>query len=181
MLQSKADVVYGNTPNWINSVGKKIGERRQTPLRSLRLLAWRIRSPQPAIFWSKAIYEKALRNGSPSYWFAFDTEMFVRFCQVGRQIQVLEVSVGQFPDSTPIEIVHSTRSSCRRASAAPRSLHLPHPFDSFYAQCARNYTRFRRTLWYLLQGDLWWLAQRIPDRLRARQSVEIVGPRSKWM
>jgi len=178
MLHSRADVVYGNT-YWINSNGEKIGERRQTPFVPSGYLYGGFDLQQPATFWSKAIYEK-VGGMDPSYRFAFDTEMFVRFVREGAKFKYLHRALANF------RIHPQSKSSTQLVQCAVelqrlRSLHLPHSFDSFHAQCARNYTRFRRTLWYLLQGDLWWLAQRIPDRLKARHSGEIVGPRSKWM
>ncbi len=175
-LESKADVVYGDTC-WIDTRGEKLGERRQTPFVPAGYLYGGFDLQQPATFWGRSIYEES-GGIDPSFSFAFDTELFTRFVLKGARFRHVRKAVASF------RIHPASKSStqferCESELARLRTKHLRYPFGSVQAVCARNYARAHRTLCYLLQGDLFWLIGRIPDRIRARRSQEIVGPRAR--
>ncbi len=177
-VESNDDVVYGNT-YWIGTDGRRLGERRQTPFAANGYMYGGFDLQQPATFWTRSIYEKA-GGVDAAYSFAMDTDLFMRFVQQGARFRHIRQFVASF------RIHPSSKSSteiarCESELGKLRSRYLRYPFHSFAAQCARNYARAKRTLWYVLQGDLVWLLRRIPDRIRSRNSEEIVGPRSKWI
>jgi len=177
-LESDTDVIYGNT-YWVDTHGRIIGERRQTPFVPLGYLYGGFDLQQPATFWSRRIYDKA-GGIDADFAFAFDTDLFFRFVKNGARFH----HTNQFMASFRIhsESKSSTQlQQCALELDRLRRKHLSVPFRSFRAACIRNYARSRRALSYLVQGDLGWLLGRIPDRFRSRHSREIVGPRAKWI
>src|SRR5205823_1218545 len=80
-LKPRTDVVYGNT-YWVNTEGAPIGERRQTPFVRTGYLYGGFDLQQPATFWTRYIYEES-GGIDPSFSFAFDTELFMRFAKRG--------------------------------------------------------------------------------------------------
>jgi glycosyltransferase involved in cell wall biosynthesis len=174
----KSDVVFGNTW-WIDTDGRHIGERRQTPFAPMGYLYGGFDLQQPAVFWSRHTYEKS-GGIDPSYLFTFDTELFVRFVKQRSRFMHINQFFAEFrihPNSKS-----STESDrCDSELKRLRLTHLPYPFDSARATWTRTRARTQRALWYLLQGDAPWLLSRIPDRWKSRHSTELAGPRSRWM
>jgi glycosyltransferase involved in cell wall biosynthesis len=176
MSNPQVDVVYGNL-NWIDSKGGILGEQRQTPFTKLGYLFGGSTLQQPATFWKRDLYLKC-GGMTPSFRFAFDTDLFFRFALNGAQFKHLNQFLAAFR-------IHSESKSsndleiCSRELAQLRQQYLPFPFRSFRARCVRSLTRIHRTFWYAVQGDLRWLLSRIPDRVHARHSHEIVGPRGR--
>ena len=174
--QYTPDVVFGNT-YWVDTNGARLGERRQTPFVPIGYLYGGFDLQQPATFWSRRLYEES-EGIDASYSFAFDTELFTRFVRKGARFRHVKTFLASFR-------IHSESKSstqleqCAAELQRLRRTHLFFPFNSFQASGIRNYARVRRTLWYLLQGDLIWLLGRIPDRFRSRNSKEIVGPRAR--
>jgi len=116
----------------------------------------------------------------PSYHFAFDMDLFVRFALRGARFKHLNRFVASF------RIHPASKSSnefdlCSRELQRLRQAYLPFPFKSFRASCVRGMATLQRTFWYAVQGDLWWLLGRIPDRFRARNAQAMVGPRGRRM
>ncbi|HLQ78185.1 MAG TPA: glycosyltransferase family 2 protein [Terriglobia bacterium] len=174
----KPDVVYGNTW-WIDTDGRRTGERRQTPFSPMGYLYGGFDLQQPAVFWTRKIYD---RSGGidPSYLFTFDTEMFVRFVNHGSRFKFVPQFFAEFrihPRSKSSTETERCESELQRL----RSVHLSYPFVSPRGSWARTWARAQRAFWYAIQGDGPWLLGRIPDRWRSRNSTEIAGPRSKWM
>ena len=178
MTEPGIDVAYGNT-YWIDSSGNILGERRQTPFVRMGYLYGGCDLQQPATFWKRDIYVKC-GGMDPSYRFAFDTDLFTRFAIHRARFRHVKKFVASFrihpesKSSNQIEI-------CERELRRLRQDHLPFPFQSMRARCVRNMARIQRTLLYAVQGDLLWLLGRIPDRIRARNALEIAGPRARWM
>jgi hypothetical protein len=132
---------------------------------------------QPATFWKRDLYLKCGGMDS-SYRFAFDTDLFFRFVRQGAGFKRLKKFIASF------RIHPQSKSSneyeiCSRELNRLRQSYLPFPFHSFRATCVRGLATVQRTFWYALQGDLWWLLGRIPDRIRARHAQEMVGPRGR--
>jgi glycosyltransferase involved in cell wall biosynthesis len=172
----KVDVVYGNM-YWIDMDGTVMGEQRQTPFMPMGYLYGGSTLQQPATFWRKDLY---LRCGGmdPAYRFAFDTDLFVRFALAGAKFKHVNRFVASF------RIHPQSKSSnesdlCSQELQRLRQTYLPFPFDSIRASCVRGITTLQRTFWYTVQGDLLWLLGRIPDRIRARNVQETVGPRGR--
>jgi len=174
----KSDVVYGNTW-WIDTDGRHIGERRQTPFAPMGYLYGGFDLQQPAVFWSRQTYEKS-GGIDPSYLFTFDTELFVRFVKQRSRFTHINRFFAEFrihPRSKSSTEADRCDSELKRL----RSTHLPYPYDSARATWTRTRARTQRALWYVLQGDAPWLLSRIPDRWKSRHSIELAGPRSRWM
>jgi len=117
---------------------------------------------------------------NPSYHFAYDTDLFVRFALGHARFRYVNRFVASF------RIHPASKSSneldlCSQELQRVRETHLPFPFKSFRGSCVRAMTTIQRSFWYAVQGDLGWLLKRIPDRIRARDSQEIVGPRGRRM
>ena len=176
LSDAQVDVAYGNL-NWIDAKGNILGEQRQTPFTKLGYLFAGSTLQQPATFWKRDLYLKC-GGMTPSFRFAFDTDLFFRFALNGARFKHINQFVASFR-------IHSGSKSsndleiCFRELAQLRQQYLPFPFQSFRARCVRSLTRIQRTFWYAAQGDLGWLLSRIPDRIRARHSREIVGPRGR--
>jgi len=174
----RSDVVYGNTW-WIDTDGRRIGERRQTPFAPMGYLYGGFDLQQPAVFWTKLAYEKS-GGIDPSYLFTFDTELFVRFVNQGSRFNHVNQFFAEFRIH-PRSKSSTEAARCESELERLRSTHLPFPYMSARASWTRARTRAQRAFWYLLQGDAPWMLSRIPDRWRSRHSTEIAGPRSKWM
>jgi GT2 family glycosyltransferase len=176
MERSGRDVVFGNS-YWIDTDGRHIGERRQTPFVASGYLYGGFDLQQPATFWKREMFLKA-GGMDPSFQFAFDTDLFFRFVRSGARFEHMNQFVAGF------RIHPASKSStewerCESELTRLRTTHLHYPFDSIPAKCVRGFARARRALSYLLQGDLFWLVGRVPDRLRSRKSQTIVGPKAK--
>jgi glycosyltransferase involved in cell wall biosynthesis len=176
LRDSAADVAYGNL-YWTDTRGTVIGERRQTRFTRIGYLFGGSDLMQPATFWKREMY---LQSGGidPSYRFAFDTDLFFRFAVRGARF----VHINRFLAS--FRIHPESKSSNDEAICASelqrlRQKHLPFPYRSIRARCIRIATWTYRGLCYILQGDAFWLLGRIPDRLRAPWSSEIVGPKGR--
>jgi len=178
MQDPEVDVAYGNM-YWIGTDGAIIGEQRQTPFKPMAYLYGGSTLQQPATFWKKELYQKCGAM-DPSYHFAFDTDLFVRFALGGARFKHVNRLIASFrihpqsKSSTQLEV-------CSRELQRLRQKYLPFPFDSFRARCVRGMATLHRTFWYAVQGDLFWLLARIPDRIRARNAAEMVGPRGRRM
>jgi glycosyltransferase involved in cell wall biosynthesis len=174
----RADVVYGNC-YWLDAPGHTIGERRQTPFVASGYLYGACDLQQPATFWKRAMFDKA-GGMDPSFHFTFDTDLFFRFVSLGARFKHVHRVFAGF--RIHAESKSSTlRTRCEAELAILRKRHLRFPFRSPQAALIRNIARLRRTAWYLLQGDAFWLLRRIPDRWRSRKTETIVGPRAKWI
>ena len=155
------------------------GERRQTRFARMGYLYGGADLQQPATFWKRDLYLKC-GGMDQSYLFAFDTDLFTRFAIRRARFKHVNKFVASFrihpasKSSNQLEI-------CERELQRLRQDHLPFPFQSIRARWARTVARVQRTLWYALQGDLLWLLGRIPDRIRARNAIEIAGPRARRM
>lgn len=178
MKDPSVDVAYGNL-YWIDADGEILGQQRQTPFSNLGYLYGGATLQQPATFWKRELYLKC-GGITPSFRFAFDTDLFFRFAVNGARFRHLNQFLASFR-------IHSLSKSsndleiCTSELSRLREQYLPFPFYSVRARCVRMLTRIQRTLRYAAQGDLRWLLSRIPDRLRARRSREIVGPRGRWL
>jgi glycosyltransferase involved in cell wall biosynthesis len=178
MMAPDVDVAYGNM-YWIDTTGNTIGEQRQTPFMPLAYLYGGSTLQQPATFWKKDVYIKC-GEMDPSYRFAFDMDLFVRFARAGARFKHVNRFVASF------RIHPQSKSSnefdlCARELQRLRQAYLPFPFQSFRGRCVRGMATLHRTFWYAVQGDLLWLLGRIPDRLRARHAQAMVGPRGRRM
>jgi glycosyltransferase involved in cell wall biosynthesis len=172
----KVDVVYGNM-YWINMDGTVIGEQRQTPFMPRGYLYGGSTLQQPATFWRKDLYVRC-GGMDPSYRFAFDTDLFVRFALGGAKFKHVNRFLASFRIHPQSKSVNES-DLCSRELQRLRQTYLPFPFDSIRASCVRGITALQRTFWYTVQGDLLWLLARIPDRIRARNMQETVGPRGR--
>jgi hypothetical protein len=175
---SSVDAVYGNC-YWTDHEGRRIGERRQTPFIASGYLYGACDLQQPAMFWTKAIFDKA-GGMDPSFHFAFDADLFFRFIGNGARFKHVNRFFAQFrihPDSKSSTL----RPLCESELTRLRDRDLRFPFQSWQAKCVRTLARAGRTALYLLQGDGLWLIGRIPDRWRSRKEDAIVGPRAKWI
>ena len=178
LSDSAVDVAYGNM-YWVDGDGSVIGEQRQTPFLPMAYLYGGATLQQPATFWKRELY---LQCGEidVSYQFAYDTDLFVRFALRGARFKHVNRFVASFR-------IHSQSKSsnefdlCSRELQRLRQAYLPFPFHSFRARCVRAMATVKRSYWYAAQGDLLWLLRRIPDRIRARNAQEIVGPHGRRM
>ena len=178
MQDQSVDVAYGNT-YWIDTDGAVLGERRQTPFARLGYLYGGFDLQQPATFWRRDLYVKC-GGMDPSYLFTFDTDLFVRFARQKARFKHVNKFVASFrihPESKSSNDV----AICERELRRLREAYLPFPFQSFRASCFRNLARIQRVFWYTLQGDLFWLISRVPDRIRARNATVIAGPQARRM
>jgi glycosyltransferase involved in cell wall biosynthesis len=178
MSDPAVDVAYGNM-YWIDGDGNVIGEQRQTPFMPMGYLYGGATLQQPATFWKRDLY---IRCGEidVSYQFAYDTDLFVRFALRGARFKHVNQFVASFR-------IHSRSKSsnefelCSQELQRLRQTYLPFPFHSLRGRCVRALTTLQRSYWYAAQGDLVWLIRRIPDRIRARNAQEIVGPHGRRM
>ena len=176
MNDPAVDVAYGNM-YWIDTDGKRIAEQRQTPFRPMGFLYGGATLPQPAVFWRSDLYQRC-GGMDTSYHFAFDAYLFFRFALEGARFKHVNKFVASF------RIHPQSKSSnefevCAKEIQRLRETYLPFPYESFRASCVRGLTTLQRTFWYALQGDLFWLLGRIPDRIHARHSDTMVGPRGR--
>jgi len=176
MRDPDVDVAFGNI-YWMDRDGRTGGERRQTRFSRQAYLFGAADLMQPATFWKRDVY---FRSGEidPSYRFAFDTDLFFRFAANDARFRHVNRFLASFrihPDSKS----SNDEILCAAELERLRREHLPVPFNSPRARLIRTVARAQRTLHYALQGDALWLLGRIPDRLRARWSPEIVGPRAR--
>lgn len=176
MSDPAVDVAYGNL-YWIDTDGGILGEQRQTPFMKMGYLYGGSTLQQPAVFWKKELYLKC-GGMDASYNFAFDASLFFRFALEGARFKHVNKFVASFrihPQSkSSNELDISTRELKRL-----RDTYLPFPFKSFRGTCVRGLATVQRTFWYAFQGDFFWLLSRIPDRISARHSEMIVGPRGR--
>jgi glycosyltransferase involved in cell wall biosynthesis len=176
MRDRAVDVAFGNM-NWIGADGKTVGEQRQTPFLPMGFLYGGATLPQPAVFWRKDLYQRC-GGMDTSYHFAFDAYLFFRFALEGARFKHVNKFVASFrihpqsKSSNELEV-------CAKEIQRLRETYLPFPYESFRGSCVRGLTTLQRTFWYALQGDLFWLLGRIPDRIHARHSDTIVGPRGR--
>jgi glycosyltransferase involved in cell wall biosynthesis len=172
------DVAYGNM-YWIDTDGNVIGQQRQTPFMPMAYLYGGSTLQQPATFWKKDLYTKC-GGMDPSYHFAFDMDLFVRFALRGARFKHVNQFVASFRIHPQSKSSNEFDVHARELERL-RSAYLPFPFKSLRASCVRGMATLQRTLWYTVQGDLLWLLGRIPDRIRARHAHEMVGPRGRRM
>jgi glycosyltransferase involved in cell wall biosynthesis len=176
MRDPAIDVAFGNM-YWMNPQGRTIGERRQTPFTRMGYLFGGSDLMQPATFWKKDIY---LQCGGidPSYRFIFDTDLFFRFALRGARFEHVNKFLASF------RIHPQSKSSndeviCVAELQRLRQKYLPFPYKSVRGRSVRILTWAYRSVRYTLQGDLFWLIGRIPDRVRAPWASEIVGPKGR--
>ncbi len=176
MSDPAIDVAFGNM-YWMDAEGTKIGERRQTPFTRMGYLYGGSDLMQPATFWTKAVY---LRSGGidPSYRFTFDTDLFFRFALTGARFEHVNKFLASFRIH-PQSKSSNDEAICVSELSRLRQKYQPFPHRSFRGRCVRGATWVYRTLCYTLQGDLFWLLGRIPDRIRAPWASEIVGPKGR--
>jgi len=173
-----ADVVYGDT-YWTDAEGTVLAERRQTPFTRNGYLYGSADMQQPSTFWKRDLY---VNEGgmNPDFQTAFDTELFVRFTVAGAKFHHVKRFLSCFrihPESKSSTLI--TRRDQELAQI--RSKYLRYEFSSFRALVLRNLARLQRGVWYARQGDLRWLASRVPDRLTAHRSCATVGPKSPYI
>jgi glycosyltransferase involved in cell wall biosynthesis len=178
MADSGIDVLFGDTL-WIDTAGNHIGERRQTSFDAEGYMCGGADLQQPSTFWRRELYERC-GGINPEFRFAFDTDLFFRFIKTGARFKHVKQTLSCYrihPQSKS-----STESTvCERELARLRTEHLPFAINSIRARWFRNRARAHRALAYVLQGDLFWLMSRIPDRLQSRRSPVTVGPKARWM
>ena len=177
-MDDKTDFVYGNT-FWIDAEGRRLGDRRQTPIDKLGYLYGGFDLQQPSTFWRRDLYLKA-GGINPGFSFAFDTDLFFRFVKAGARFKHVRQYFSCYrihPDSKSFK----DSSVLERELSNIRQQQLAYPIQSLRARWFRNRARARRTLSYLLQGDAAWLIRRIPDRWLSRNSKTTVGPQAKWL
>jgi glycosyltransferase involved in cell wall biosynthesis len=178
MAHPEFDVVFGDT-YWTDSGGGLIAERRQTPFSRNGYLYGGADLQQPSTFWRRELYLK-VGGMNPDYQTAFDTDLFVRFAVSNGKFRHIKRFLSCFR-------IHSEAKSStlieQRAKelARIRSSYLPCEFGSIKATLLRNVARVQRTFWYVIQGDLFWLLSRVPDRLTAHRSGTTVGPKVPYI
>jgi glycosyltransferase involved in cell wall biosynthesis len=178
MEDPAADVVFGNL-HWIDDNGRVLGEQRQTPFSARSYLYGGSTLQQPATFWKRELYQKC-GGITPSFRFAFDTDLFFRFTVSGARFKYLNRFVASFRIHTASKSSNEL-DICSVELTHLRQKYLPAPFYSMRGRCIRLMGRLQRTFWYIVQGDSSWLLSRIPDRIRARKSTHIVGPRGRFL
>jgi glycosyltransferase involved in cell wall biosynthesis len=176
MSDPAIDVAYGNM-YWMDSDGRTIGERRQTPFAPMGYLFGGSDLMQPATFWKREIY---LQSGGidPSYRFTFDTDLFFRFALRGARFEYVNKFLASFRIH-PQSKSSNDEAICVSELQRVREKYLPFPYKSFRGRWVRLRTWAYRTLCYTLQGDLFWLIGRIPDRVRSPWASGIVGPKGR--
>ena len=91
LIDSDADVVYGNRA-LIDGSGRRVAERKLSPFLpyfSRRgMLYGGFGVYQPASFWTRDLY-LMVGGVDPSYYFALDTDLFVRFVLAGAKFRFL--------------------------------------------------------------------------------------------
>ena len=174
----ECDVVFGDT-YWTDSRGAVICERRQTPFSATGYLYGGADLQQPSTFWRRGLYQK-VGGMNPEYQTAFDTDLFVRFVVAKAKFRHVKRFFSCFrihADAKSSTLIDQRAEELARI----RSTYLPHRFGSLRASALRNLARLRRGFWYVVQGDLFWLLSRFPDRLMAHRSGATVGPRSPYI
>jgi glycosyltransferase involved in cell wall biosynthesis len=174
----EADVVFGDT-YWTDAQGLVVAERRQTPFSVSGYLYGGTDLQQPSTFWKRELYQR-VGAMNPEYQTAFDTDLFVRFAVAGARFRHVKQFLSCFR-------IHSDAKSSTlieqraRELARIRSSYLAIRFGSMRARMLKNLARLQRAFWYLVQGDLFWLISRVPDRLTASRSGAVVGPRVPYI
>jgi glycosyltransferase involved in cell wall biosynthesis len=176
MRDPSIDVAFGNM-YWMDTDGKTIGERRQTRFTRLGYLFGGSDLMQPATFWRKDLYFKC-GGIDASYQFTFDTDLFFRFALAGARFERVDQFLASF------RIHEQSKSSndeavCVAELQRLRQKYQPFPHKSLRGRGVRLATWAYRSMCYALQGDLFWLMTRIPDRARAPWASGIVGPKGR--
>lgn len=177
-MDTKTDFVYGNT-FWIDAEGRRLGDRRQTPIDKLGYLYGGFDLQQPSTFWRRDLYAAA-GGMNPDFSFAFDTDLFFRFVKAGARFKHVRQYFSCYR-------IHPESKSFKDSSILEQELskirqqYLSFPAKSLRARWFRNRSRARRALSYILQGDFGWLISRIPDRWLSRHSRTTVGPKARWL
>jgi glycosyltransferase involved in cell wall biosynthesis len=163
--ERSCNVAYGNM-YWIDELDRIIDERRQTPFMRLGYLYGGFDLPQPATFWRKEIYTRA-RGIDSTYHFSLDTDLFYRFACEKARMKFVRCFIACFR-------VHSSSKTStvnivgKRDNAKIHALYLSFPYDSFRGAFIRNLAKVRRILWYVGQGDFFWLFRKLVNRLPVR-------------
>jgi glycosyltransferase involved in cell wall biosynthesis len=169
-------VAFGNM-YWMDAGGTTIGERRQTRFTRMGYLFGGSDLMQPATFWRKDLYFKC-GGIDPSYRFTFDTDLFFRFALAGARFQRVNKFLASFRIH-PQSKSSNDEAICVAELQRLRQKYQPFPHKSIRARGVRLATWAYRSMCYALQGDLFWLIGRIPDRARAPWASEIVGPKGR--
>jgi glycosyltransferase involved in cell wall biosynthesis len=115
------DVVYGDRIV-IDSNGNEVG-RWILPSHSDRILSWIDYVPQETLFWRRSIWERIGSRLDPSFHFAMDWDLLVRFRESGARFQHLPLCLGAFRvhaaqktnvqiDAIGVDEMNRIRASC---------------------------------------------------------------------
>ena len=176
MRNPAVDVAFGNM-YWMDADGRTIGERRQTRFIKMGYLFGGSDLMQPTTFWRKELYNRC-GGIDASYRFTFDTDLFFRFALAGARFERVNRFLASFRIH-PQSKSSNDEAICVAELQRVRQKYQPFPHKSLRGRGVRLMTWAYRSLCYTLQGDLFWLIGRIPDRARAPWASEIVGPKGR--
>lgn len=157
------DVIYGNT-YWIDQWDCIISERRNTRFSSLGYLYGGLNLSQPSTFWKRNTF-LAAKGLNTDFVFSMDTDLFFRFVIEGSELRFIRFFLSCFrvhPSSKTSNMQHISEAEDNRI----RTAYLLYNYESFYAKFIRILAKLRRILFYIFQGDAFWLVGRIWKRLK---------------
>jgi glycosyltransferase involved in cell wall biosynthesis len=162
MLKSGADVVYGDM-SLIDEDGNKIGERRLSPLprfgRQQGFVMGTLGLYQPASFWTRELLEK-VGGVDPSFQFAMDNDLFVKFAAAGASFWYTGKIVTNFR-------VHAgSKTSTMRDVAAQDQARIAARWPrrgAVYRQAIGAYHRAWKLGYHLSRGRFRYLYRRYAD------------------
>ena len=180
MNDPAVDVAYGNM-YWVDARWKH--HRRATP--DAIHAAWAYlyggaTLQQPATFWKRELYRHCGEIDA-SYQFAYDTDLFVRFALRGARFKHVNRFVASF------RIHPQSKSSnefdlCSQRIATPAGSLPAFPIPLFSRTLrARNGDGPAQLTGMPHKATCCGCCSRIPDRIRARNAQEIVGPHGRRM
>jgi glycosyltransferase involved in cell wall biosynthesis len=162
LTRFNADVAFGDM-NLIDASGEKIGERRLSPIPSLGRLQGFISGTlglyQPATFWTRELFDR-VGGVDPSFQFAMDTDLFVRFAANGASFRYLDKVLVNFrvhadsKTSTMQDI--SVQDQARIIAKWPGK-------GIIYRQSIMAYDRLWKLAYHVARGRFRYLSNRYSD------------------
>jgi len=158
----EADLTFGDI-YFINEYDQIIGECKLTKLNITHLVYEGICLAQPAVFWTKEIYNK-VGGLNPQYKFCMDFDLFTRIADMGHLNYIPEY-IANFrihkdsKTSTISDIWGIEHDEIIRR-------YLPQNINKTYFTYRKNLCRIQRILYYLMQGDMKYVLKKCANRLR---------------
>ncbi len=160
----KTDVVYGNM-RVIDGQDKIVSERRLVGylpiLSKMGMIYGGYGIYQPAAFWRSELYRK-VGGLNPKYIHCMDNDLFIKFAANNAGFKFMRKDLASFR-------VHADSKTTNLRSVAEREISeiveeysvKNGTLSAFYSICSKTALKVIKPFIYILQGDSFWLAERL--------------------